>query len=154
MANYYGNSKTNYFRVTDEKRFEELYEGLVGEWIEDLTKTVNGEKYHCFGGDSLSYYDENIDEYDFDYFLEELQKILPDNEVFVYMESGHEKMDVSGWCVVVTNKEIKNTSLHSYATEQAKSMIGPDVKICWYSSNIQETKQSEVNEEKDNDYEM
>ena len=71
--------------------------------------------------------DLGYDEYDFDEFLTRLQKILPDDEAFVYMEAGNEKLRyVVGFVVVVTSKEIKSMSLDTWAKEQAKQLLGSD----------------------------
>ena len=125
MANYMATARTNYFRVTDEDKYSELFNGLCSEDnIEDFTKEKDGVIYHGFGSyDSINYLVD--DEYDFDEFLIELQKILPDDEVFIYMESGYEKLRyVVGFVVVVTSKEIKSMSLDTWAKEQAKQLLG------------------------------
>lgn len=127
MANYMGVSRTNYFRVTDEDKYNELINGLICEdHIEDFTMEHNGVLYHGFGAyDSIEYIEEDSEDYNFDKFLEEIQKILPDDEAFMYFESGHEKLRyVSGFVVVCTKKEIKSMSLDSWAKEQAKQLLG------------------------------
>jgi hypothetical protein len=127
MANYMATARTNYFRVTDEKKYEELFYGLCCEdTIEDFTKEKDGVLYHGFGSyDSINYLVS--DEYDFDEFLTKLQKILPDNEAFIYMEAGNEKLRyVVGLVVVVTSKEIKSMSLDTWAKEQVKQLLGSD----------------------------
>lgn len=129
MANYMGVSRTNYFRVTDEQRYNELLGKLVCEDnIHDFTEERNGILYHGFGAyDSIEYIEDEYEDYNFDKFLEEIQKILPDDEAFMYFESGYEKLRyVSGFVIVCTNKEIKSTSLDSWAKEQAKQLLGSD----------------------------
>lgn len=69
--------------------------------IEDFTETKDGITYHGFGAYASVEYLNN-DEYDFDIFLEELQKILPKDEAFMYFEVGHEKLRF-------LNKSIKNS---------------------------------------------
>lgn len=140
MANYNGASRTNYFRVTDEEKYDELFNNLTAEFgIEDFTKNVDGVIWHGFGAySSIDYlykddseeYDEDEDyEYNFDMFLEELQKILPDNEAFIYMESGHEKLRyVGGSAIICTNKECKSVDLTYFAITTAKEMLGSDFK--------------------------
>lgn len=52
MSNYYSNSRTNYFRVTDETKFEELFANLVSDdgcEVYDFTKVVDGVTLHGFG---------------------------------------------------------------------------------------------------------
>ena len=139
MANYMATARTNYFRVTDEEKWQELFNGLCCEdEIHDFTEDREGVKYHGFGAyASIEYmskvyiegeteedgYDDY--EYDFDEFITELKKILPDDEAFVYMEAGNEKLRyVTGFVMVVTNKETKSMSLDSWAKEQAKLLLG------------------------------
>lgn len=127
MANYYATCRTNYFRVTDEEKYKELLEGLVAEdTIHLFTKvTEDGVLYHGFGCyGSIDYMTEN-DEYEFNEFLLKMQSVLPDDEAFMYFESGYEKLRcVTGWCAVVTNKEVRSMSLDNWAKEQAKMLLG------------------------------
>ena len=128
MANYQGTSRTNYFRVTDEAKYQELYNNLcANDTIDDLTKEKDGTIYHGFGSYSGIDYKINEDgsEMNFDKFLEELQKILPDDEAFVYFEAGHEKLKyITGYCIVVTNKTITNESITDWAERTCKSLLG------------------------------
>ena len=127
MANYYATARTNYFRVTDENKYTKLFTGLTSECtVEDFSKEVDGVLYHGFGSyDTIAYWDEEKEEFNFDLFLEQLQKILPDDEAFIYMEAGYEKLRyVNGFCIVVTNKEIKTMYLDEWAKMEAKSLLG------------------------------
>lgn len=131
MANYIATARTNYFRVTDESRYSELFNKLCCEdYIEDLTETKDDIIYHGFGAhDAITYLvgDEDDREYDWGEFIEELKKILPDDEAFIYMEAGHEKLRyVTEFVLVVTNKETKSMSLDRWAKEQAKLLLGND----------------------------
>ena len=131
MANYMATTRTNYFRVTDESRYSELFNKLsCKDYIEDFTENKNGIIYHGFGAyGTISYLVGNEDdcEYDWDEFIKELQKILPDDEAFIYMESGYVKLRyVTGFVLVVTNKETKSMSLDRWAKEQAKLLLGDD----------------------------
>lgn len=128
MANYMSTSRTNYFRVTDEKRYEELFNNLCAEDnIHDFTEEKDGVLYHGFGTyGSVEYIDED-EEYNFDTFLKELQKILPEDEAFMYFESGYEKLRyVTGFSVVVTSKEIVSESINNWAIKKAKELLGND----------------------------
>ena len=131
MANYMATARTNYFRVTDETRYLELFNGLCCEdSIKDFTENRDGIIYHGFGAYSSIEYlvgDEEECKYDFDEFIKELKKILPDDEAFIYMESGYEKLRyVTGFVLVITNKETKSMSLDTWAKEQAKLLLGDD----------------------------
>lgn len=141
MANYRATARTNYFRVTDEEKWQKLFNGLCCEGeIYDFTEERDGIKYHGFGAyDSIDYMfkvhiegeteEDSYDDYDYDWdkFITELKKILPDDEAFIYMESGYEKLRyVTGFVLVVTNKETKSMSLDNWAKEQAKLLLGND----------------------------
>lgn len=127
MANYMATTRTNYFRVTNEKKYEELFETLVSEdEIHDFTKIdEDGVIWHGFGSYSeIVCFDENED-YNIDMFFERLQEILPDNEAFILMESGYEKLRyITGFATVVTNSDIRCVDLHRAALDIAREMIG------------------------------
>lgn len=129
MANYYCTCRTNYFKVTDEDKYKELFENLEAEdIIEDFTEeTEDGTILHGFGCYASIDYPSKEDEYDFDEFIKGIQSILPDDEAFMFFESGHEKLRyVVGYCTVVTNKEIRYMSLDNWAKTQAKEILGED----------------------------
>ncbi len=127
MANYECCVRTNYFRVTDEERYNELFSNLLGMDLEDFTKEEEGIVYHGFGAyDSISYECDN-DDYDFDVFLTELQKILPEDECFIYFESGHEKMRyVTGFTLVCTHTSISKMDIVNWAKQEARRLISPE----------------------------
>ena len=130
MANYMAVSRTNYFRVTDEERYKELFDMLTSEDdIEDFTKPgEDGIVRHGFGcyGD-IDCYDEENEDYDFDGWLNKLQEILPDDEAFILESSGYEKLRyVTGWVVVVTRKEISGMDCDTWAKKKAKELLGQD----------------------------
>lgn len=134
MSTYYCTARTNYFKVTDEERYAELFANLVasdGDEVEDFTKEENGVILHGFGAMSSIDYrvsDGDNPEYDFDVFLDEIQKILPDDEAFIYMETGHEKLCyLTGYAIVVTSKEKKSKGIKDWALVTAKELLGnPD----------------------------
>lgn len=134
MANYYSNTRTNYFRVTDETKYAELFSHLVGDedCVSDFSKEVNGITLHSFGCEGTIQaipMDENPDgaedwDDDFDGFLKELQKILPDNEAFIFTEVGHEKLRyLVGYSLIVTRNEIKSIDINDDAFELARKML-------------------------------
>ena len=129
MANYLATARTNYFRVTDEGKYQELFSKLVSEDdIEDFTEIKDGITYHGFGAYAPIEYLNN-DEYEFDMFIEELQKILPENEAFMYFEVGYEKLRfLVGYACVVTHNEIKEMNLDSWAKNTARNLLGEDFK--------------------------
>ena len=132
MANYYANARTNYFRVTDEEKYNELFKKLVGdncEEVYDFTKEENGVKLHGFGCYGtidflVSSPDAEDPEYDWDVFTKKLQEILPEDEAFIYMENGHEKLcTVSGFSVIVTKDKVECVDICSTALEKAREML-------------------------------
>ena len=130
MAIYTAAVRTNYFRVTDEERYAELFAGLLGEDdIGDFTKTENGVTRHAFGSyGTIDWYDlddENNNDPNFDYFLDELQKILPKDEAFMYFEAGHKNLRyVIGRVILMTSEELKSISLDEWALDTAKELLG------------------------------
>lgn len=129
MANVESTTRTNLFHVTDEERYQELFGGIIGEDVYDLSKALpDGTLIHGFGAYNGVDYQENEEaEYDFDTFLKELQKILPDNEVFVYITAGNEKLrSVFGAACVVTNREIRWMNLEQWASDAARNMLGAE----------------------------
>lgn len=124
MANCEAKARTNWFRVADEARWNELSKNLVADEddIEFYDKIdVEGNLRHAFCAYSSIGYrltpydstDEDEDpEFGFGTFLAEMQKILPDGEAFVYKEIGNEKLRfMHGFADVVTNKRIRMISL-------------------------------------------
>ena len=132
MANYTAVARTNYFRVTDEEEYQKLFSNLIttiGEDIEDFTEVRDGVTYHGFGSyDSISYKldcQDDCCECDIGVFLEKIQKILPDDEAFMYFEVGNEKLRyVTAYCFIVTKNEIKSMSLDDVSIEYAKKLLG------------------------------
>lgn len=131
MKNFEATSRTNYFRVTDEERYDEIFTNLVfGEApVIDLTKIIDGKKYHAFGScSSINNYHEEEDEdpiYPFDIFVEEIQKILPEDEAFIYMEAGSQDIaTVCGNSIVVTKKAIECINLSDFAIKSARRLLG------------------------------
>ena len=71
--------------------------------------------------------EDGYPEFDFDFFLEELQKILPAKEAFMLFKSGHEKLKyVDGYCTVCTKNDIATVSLEALALNKAKELLGED----------------------------
>lgn len=136
MANYYCTTRTNYYRVTDEQAYAELFAGLHGtdDSIEDFSeKLKDGTIVHGFGtcGSVLWFRDHDAEEdYEDEYyseFLSRLQKLLPAGEAFIMMQSGHEKLRyVTGYATVVTADSIEFLSIADLAVRKAREMLGDD----------------------------
>lgn len=131
MANYNSTYRTNYFTVTDEAKYKELFSRLTGEDLEDFSGVDNNGPYHGFGGYNGTYYDlDGSREYDGDIedFLEDLSKILPEDDAVIYTEVGNNKLQhVSGYSLVATKKEgVKCVDLYDAAKNLAKECLEKD----------------------------
>ena len=140
MANWYGTTRTNYFRVKDEARYQELYNRLGGEEeINDFTHKVEGETWHGFGSycdigyyeldeDGTINYDDQLDITD---FFKEISKILEDDSCFVMTCVGNEKLRyLTGICFVVfPDGTIKEESLDGFAFREVREYFGGDYSL-------------------------
>lgn len=135
MANYACASRTNYFRVTDEDAYAKLFENLRSEFgVEDFTETdKDGVVWHGFGSYSTIDYvepceDEDEDnDPDFNLFAKQLQEILPENEAFVLLEVGNEKLRyVTGYATIITKNNIRFIDLTETARNECKKLLGSD----------------------------
>ena len=144
MANYEAVSRTNYFRVTDEEKYQKLFSNLVAnDDIYDFTETKDGATYHGFGSySSISYRlklsepteDGNEYDYDFDKFLYGIQDILPDDEAFIYFEVGNEKLRyVNAYAFLVTKEKIDSVDLDMAAKELVQEILGKtfETRTCY-----------------------
>ena len=125
MANYYASSRTNYFRVTDEKEYKNLFQNLIAEsGVYDFTKEIDGVVYHAFGAYDAVDYKNGDDDYDFDEFLNSLQKIIAEDDAFIYMESGCEKLRyITGCAIIVTKDKIETVDIRRDALNKAREML-------------------------------
>jgi len=122
MANYYATCKTNKFRVTDEERYRILSSGLCAEDLSEREFPGNG---HSFAAYDAPFWQDPHGELEdgFDTFVSELQKILPEGEAFIYLESGCEKLRyVGGGYIVATKDEIRRGEINSLSEEIAWEM--------------------------------
>ena len=135
MANYMETCKTNHFRVTDEEKYRKLFGLLDAEdTIYDLTETDNdGNIWHAFGCyGTIDYnhevYDDKgnlvVDEYDFYIWINMLQKILDERDVFILYGAGNEKLRyISGYCIVASKTDIRSSNIDSEAERLAKELL-------------------------------
>lgn len=146
MSNYTEKYKTNYFHVTDEGRYQELCKGLYGDEGGDYLKTEHHEQsthgadnhiLHSFCGDGSPEWvpnipeDENADrESEFGTFIKELQKILPDDEVFVIKGIGSRKCaTMNAYATVVSKTEVKTVDVDDWCEETASELLGRTVNL-------------------------
>lgn len=141
MANWYGATRTNYFRVKDEQKYRELFQGLS---CEDKIDDFSCERGHAFGayGDIMWYpsVDNNgnligSDDYDNDgdwlEFLCRMSEILADDSPFFSMTVGNEKLRyLTGIAYVVfPGEEPKCLSLDGMVNNMCKEKFGDDFTL-------------------------
>ncbi len=121
MADYISTGRSNYFRVKDIDAFKALCRLWSVDFIDK--KPVCGCKPEdilvgLLANSGFSLYrsaddpenEDNMLEYDFDAFLQELAAHLMEEEVAVMMESGYEGMRyVSGFAIAVNSKGEKES---------------------------------------------
>ena len=131
MANYRCISRTNYFRVTDEKKYKELFACLTAEdKVLDFSKKIDGKQYHAFGAYSeinfkpINRTENETDILDIDEFAEALQPILPKGEAFIYHEAGHEKLCyILSYAVIATHDKMTNIMFDNTLKKTAQEML-------------------------------
>lgn len=151
MADYNERTRTNRFHVTNEDRYQELFGRLKGneDGIKDFTITdEDGRLFHGFGSAStVDYYPEpncanckyaegcgkteddkeECEAADFDEFVSEMQKILPEDETMIIITSGYEKLRyLTGGALVISRTETAWKDINDWAIEKAKEMVGKD----------------------------
>lgn len=135
MANYYGASRTNYFRVKDETKFREWASGRNVEVIEDTSH--DGKGRFCLlpigcDDDTFQNYDNNTDpEVD---MLAEISKHLAPGSVCVMMESGHEKLRyIIGWAEAINHRGKRvSVNLQDIFKLARKARLGKEITDCEY----------------------
>lgn len=142
MADYYAKTRTNYFGVTDEDKFREIM-GKISPTPKYYQETVNGRKkfmFYCDGSlDGYPVYagaDEDeafedddlyreVDEYDFDAFMKDLQTILEEDDAVLITEIGSEKFRyLTGYCIIITKNGTATVNLAECAKNAAKELLG------------------------------
>lgn len=121
MSQWYGNARSNYFRVKDKEKFKEL----CNSWFLSFIEEDNKVGFLCDGdnGGLPSYKYESDVELNFDDFLKELSECLIDEEVAILFEVGSEKLAyLTGVAYAINNKnEQKRISLEEIY-ERAKPL--------------------------------
>ena len=91
MVNWYGASRSNYFKVKDTEEFEKFLNQFSGIEFD------SEEEGYCILAEEgywpSSIYNEETSEYDEYYdFFQDLSSHLLEGQVFIIVTSGHEKM--------------------------------------------------------------
>ncbi len=139
MANYYGFTRTNYFRVTDAERLRKIVDNthLGEDTLELFERKVGDETWYGFGCyDSIEglYPNwERADEYDepedadpsFDLFEDELQMILHPDDAIIITEVGYEKLRyLTAYSTIITAKGCEYVDLRNCAIDKAQELLG------------------------------
>lgn len=113
MANYEATVRSNYFHVTDEEKFQEIFEQIQKKNF-GIDLLTGPDHTYGFG----SYSDVNMDD------ILELQDMIPDDDCIIVMESGHEKLRyVDGIGYVITKDRMESISIMSWVQERAKELM-------------------------------
>ena len=109
MANYVSLTKSNIFRITDKEKFTDIINNLESDGIiefheHDGDKEGEIKVQFMVDGTPFGYETENGD-FELIPVIEDIQTLLPDDEVCVIIESGHEKLRYVDGSVLVISKE-------------------------------------------------
>ena len=109
MANYYGQSRTNYFLVKDEVAFKaemEKYDvTVITSKIDDQTAYGIMDADGDGGGLAWSKYNDDTEDYDDISWEYIIGQHLQDGQVAILTETGAEKYRyLTGWAIAFNNK--------------------------------------------------
>jgi hypothetical protein len=129
MANYNALTRTNYFSVTDEAKFNEIIASCrtdVGGL--QVLEPSFGSRRFGFGCYGIIYGippNQDVEEEgDLYAFYDALQSVLVDSDAIIITEIGYEKLRyLVGYCTVITKRKIKLVDLHDTAVELARDML-------------------------------
>lgn len=135
MANYYGTTRSNYFRVKNPHEFKEYIESKVccDEDGLDVFENIDKDGVLRFGfGVYGSILGERIDtddddgfvDYDYDAFCNALSKFVADDDAIIIEEVGNEKLRyVTGYATVITKDGVDSVDLGDVACKLAAKML-------------------------------
>lgn len=130
MANYYGQARTNYFRVKDAEAFLAEMSTLPVQVITDEHKDTGETLYgfmddsHDGAGLSWSTWDDETDEDIEINWIEILGKHIAPGWSAILMEVGHEKYRyLNAYAVVVTESGFKELNLENLAHDVARAEL-------------------------------
>lgn len=128
MANYLSWTKSNIFRITDKEKFTDIINNLVSDGIiefheHDGDKEGETKVQFMVDGTPFGYETENGD-FELIPVIEDIQTLLPDDEVCVIIESGHEKLRyVDGSVLVISKETYFSKGLVEYAQEKSREIL-------------------------------
>ena len=129
MANSYGRMRTNYFRTTDLEALKRILKrcSTDGEKIELFERQEHGENLYAFGCEFSfrGYFVSGSDEWDFDSFTTDLQKVVAEKDSVIVFEIGYEKIKwLYSEATIITAERIKSLEMPRLARECAADMLG------------------------------
>lgn len=128
MADYFSWTKSNIFRITDKEKFTDIINNLKSDGIiefheHDGDKEGEIKVQFMVDGTPFGYETENGD-FEFTPVIEDIQTLLPDDEVCVIIESGHEKLRyVDGSVLVISKETYFSKGLVEYAQEKSREIL-------------------------------
>jgi hypothetical protein len=133
MANYYGQARTNYFRVKDVEAFVAEMSKLPVEVITHEDKEA-GDTFYGFmdsnqdgGGLSWTYWDDDTEDEIEINWIDILQRHVAPGWSAILMEVGSEKYRyLNAYAIVVTESGYKELNLESLAGDIARDELGAD----------------------------
>lgn len=134
MANFYGQGRSNYVEVTDVEKFKELCDERNLEFWESAREEgrVGCGSMNEDGDYPIYVINDQDEEVELPDFLDEVSKILKDEEVFIWMCNGNEKLRyLSGSAVAVNNKGDKKSINIDDIYDLAKD-LGKNVTMAQY----------------------
>lgn len=128
MADYLSWTRSNVFKVTDKEKFIDVINNLESDGIIEFREhdgDKEGETKVQFMVDgTLSGYETENGDFEFIPVIEDIQTLLPDGEVCVIIEAGHEKLRyVDASVLVITNETYFSKGLVEYAQEKSREML-------------------------------
>ena len=139
MANYYGTTLSNWFRVKDEDAFRKIFARIVSsdEPITLWERTdEKGTKIFSFGGytsicgiepEQTPRNDEESDPCDADYdeMVKELSSVVADDDAIILTEIGNEKLCyLVGAATIITAKDVELLNLGDLSCDVADKLLG------------------------------
>ncbi len=139
MANYYGFTRTNYFRVTDSERLKKIIDSTYadGEKTHLYERSSGENTYYAFGcygtiaglpedwerTDAVEHNDLDYDAY-FETLVEELSEILHPDDAIIITEVGYEKLRyLTAYSTIITRFEVETVELRGSSIEMARKLL-------------------------------
>lgn len=135
MANYCCTLRTNCFHVKNEKEFSDLMDSVYGEYEIDVWEDRDADNVPVFAFGSygmiagvMSDPDDSPNDFEYDEFIEGLQRCVADDDAIIMLESGNEKLRyVAGIASVITSKDYVVIDLNDEAKKIARKLLkNPD----------------------------